>query len=170
VQVGIGEFAWTANGSALAPNRAHMAMWALVSAPLIVGLDVRPAVAPAPELLALITHPVLLRINEAWAGAAGDFVRSGDGPSANYTELWAKPLAAGEAAVAVLGRAEDGPPSSLRFTWAEIPGLPAVGPSGFCVVQDVWAGTNKTVGNGGMEALVDPRDVSLFVIGSCTTG
>ncbi len=77
-------------------ERAHFALWAILAAPLITGNDVR---AMTPETRAILTDPEVIAIDQDPAGKAGERVlRYGD------LDVWARPLADGGLAVALLNR------------------------------------------------------------------
>ena len=83
-------------GMNLDEQRAQMALWAILAAPLIAGNDVR---AIAPEVRAILTDRELIAIDQDPAGHAGERVRRfGD------IDIWARPLADGGTAVALLNR------------------------------------------------------------------
>ncbi|MBD5233281.1 MAG: glycoside hydrolase family 27 protein [Bacteroidales bacterium] len=75
--------------------RTEFAMWCMWSSPLILSLDVRDYIAP--EDLALITNPELIAINQDPMGQSAIFIHERDG-----FQLWAKDLANGDVAVAVV--------------------------------------------------------------------
>lgn len=77
-------------------DAAQMALWAILAAPLIAGNDVRRM---TPETLAVLTDPEVIAIDQDPAGRAGDRVaRFGD------IDIWARPLADGGTAAALLNR------------------------------------------------------------------
>jgi alpha-galactosidase len=77
-------------------QRAQLALWAILAAPLVAGTDVR---AMAPEALAILMDREVIAIDQDPAGWAGDrAARIGD------IDIWARPLAAGGVAVALLNR------------------------------------------------------------------
>ena len=83
-------------GMSLDEQRAQFALWAVLAAPLIAGNDVR---AMTPEVRAILLDPEVIAIDQDSAGQAGDRVaRTGD------IDIWARPLADGGAAVALLNR------------------------------------------------------------------
>lgn len=75
--------------------RTEFAMWCMWSSPLILSLDVRDYIAP--EDLAVITNPELIAINQDPMGQAAEFIGERDG-----FQLWAKDLADGDVALAVV--------------------------------------------------------------------
>ena len=58
-------------------TRAHFGAWAVVSSPLVLGLDVRDA-ALVDSVWDIIANEEALAVNRAWAGAAGRHVPPGD--------------------------------------------------------------------------------------------
>eukprot|EP01046_Picozoa_sp_COSAG06_P017400 COSAG06_NODE_1181_length_10363_cov_10.391563_4_plen_204_part_00 len=76
-------------------SKAHLALYAVTSAPLILGNDPREGFMQQ-RLVELLLNPEMLRVNQLWAGFAGDRVWS----KPVGRECWAKPLP--ELAVAVV--------------------------------------------------------------------
>ncbi len=86
------------NLDTLAENRSHFAMWAMLSAPLIMGTGRARhdaeihAIRPHPRLIAIDRDPLGIA-GFRWIGAPG-------------LEVWAKPLADGAWAIALLNRGD----------------------------------------------------------------
>ena len=76
-------------------SKAHLALYAVTSAPLILGNDPREGFMQQ-RLVDLLLNAEMLRVNQLWAGFAGDRVWS----KPVGKECWAKPLP--ELAVAVV--------------------------------------------------------------------
>ena len=162
LEIGIGEFAWAADGSTLDMNAAHFALWCVTSAPLILGFDLRPEAAPPAALMSLISNKLALRVNDEYAGNAGDFLRSGDNAG---TEIWAKPLLHGAAAAGLVNRAA-GAPARISVDFSELPGLlPANATS--CLVARVWSGQVSRV-DVQFAATVNFRGAEFIVVSNCT--
>ena len=96
---------------------SHIAIWSVCSQPLFLGNDVREGYIQ-PRLLELMLNPDMLRVNQVYAGNAGD--RLWTGPMGQ--EVWGKPLPNRTAAIVVLNQY----------------GLPLVTEPGTCTGQ--WAG------------------------------
>jgi alpha-galactosidase len=91
-------------GMSLEEGRAQVALWAILAAPLIAGNDVRRM---TPEVRAILTDQEVIAIDQDPAGRGGDRVRRfGD------IDIWARPLADGGLAVALLDRGTQ----SVRIT------------------------------------------------------
>jgi len=54
-------------------NRAHFGAWAVTSAPLILGLDIRQSDVMA-QIVDIITNAEVIAVNQAWAGHPGRLV------------------------------------------------------------------------------------------------
>ena len=91
-------------------DRAHFAMWAMLHAPLIAGNDVRTMTEATREIL---TNEEVIAVDQDPLGIQGFPHKK----MANGLEVWFKPLADGEWAMAVLNRADE--PQTLTFNWAE---------------------------------------------------
>jgi hypothetical protein len=90
--VGTGEFDMSHREEA----RSHMALWAMLNAPLIIGFDMRKA---TPELLALLGNTALIALNQDPAG--NQAVLAWDSDTA---QIFVKTLADGSKGVAVFNR------------------------------------------------------------------
>jgi alpha-galactosidase len=76
--------------------RTQLSMWAMLAAPLMVSDDLKTISSPS---LAALKNPEVLAIDQDPAGSQGKLVSSsGEG------QVWAKPLAGGARAVALLNR------------------------------------------------------------------
>jgi alpha-galactosidase len=78
--------------------RTHMALWAILAAPLLAGNDLRTMNAATRELL---TNPEVIAIDQDRKGVQGQRVWE-EGP----LEIWVKPLADGSLAVGLFNRTE----------------------------------------------------------------
>ncbi len=78
--------------------RTHMALWAILAAPLLAGNDLRIMTAETRELL---TNPEVITIDQDSKGAQGHRAWE-EGP----LEIWVKPLADGSQAVGLFNRSE----------------------------------------------------------------
>ena len=92
-------------------SAAHFSLWAVLAAPLILGLDLEHA---EPWALAIVGNAAVVAVNQDALGAPGARVRAnssgvvGDACLAarcTRTEVWAKRLQGGRAAVAFFNRA-----------------------------------------------------------------
>lgn len=108
--------------------RTHMTLWAMSAAPLMMGHDLRET---SPEMLAILTNPRVIAIDQDARGVQGKAVRK-----QGTSEVWTKPLADGGVALALFNRS-DAPvtmPVSLEGT-----GLAKVGK-----VENLWSGESST--------------------------
>ena len=78
--------------------RTHMALWALLAAPLLAGNDLR---SMTPETKDLLTNSEVIAVDQDSKGVQGHRVWE-EGP----LEIWAKPLADGSHAVGLFNRSE----------------------------------------------------------------
>jgi alpha-galactosidase len=130
-------------------ERTHFTMWALMAAPLIAGADLRSLDVEDRDVL---LNERLIRVDQDPRGVAGRVVRD-DGA----TQVWAKPLVDGSAAV-VLYNAGSGP-IDLRATATEA-GLPS---ARSYRVLDLWSG-DLDHGDGTVAATVPAHGVAAYRI------
>lgn len=76
--------------------RSHMALWAMVNAPLMIGFDLRKA---SPDLLAILGNPQVIALNQDPAGNQAVLAYDSED-----VQIFVKTLASGDKAVAVLNR------------------------------------------------------------------
>jgi alpha-galactosidase len=87
--------------------RTHMALWALLAAPLLAGNDLRSMNAETKELL---TNAEVVAVDQDAKGIQGHRVWD-EGP----LEIWVRPLADGSQAVGLFNRGESTLPITLNF-------------------------------------------------------
>lgn len=102
--------------------KVHMALWSLLSAPLLAGNDLRNM---APETLAMLTNSDVIAIDQDSAANPPQRLTP-----KNNTEVWYRSLSDGSRAVALFNRNDHAAPVS--FDWS------AVGLSGKLEARDLW--------------------------------
>lgn len=91
-------------------SRAHFSLWAMLSAPLIAGNDLRTM---TPEIKTILTNREIIALNQDPLGyQARRLKRDGN------VDVWVKKLADGSTAVALLNRGDT--ESEGRITWSEL--------------------------------------------------
>ena len=105
-------------------SRAHFGMWCMLAAPLISGNDLRHMDA---DTIAILTNKEVIAIDQDPLGKEASRVRK-DGDK----EVWARELAGGNRAVALLNRAAT--PQEITVKWEDI-GYPA---HFSAALHDVW--------------------------------
>ncbi|SFK62802.1 glycoside hydrolase family 27 protein [Streptomyces pini] len=133
-------------GLSLTESRSHFALWALMSAPLMAGNDIRTMSA---DVSAILRNPRLLAVNQDSLGAGGRRVRD-DGA----TEVFAKPLSDGSVAVGLLNRG--GSSTTITTTAAQV-GLSG----GPFTLTDLWTGTTSST-SGRISASIPAHGVAVF--------
>jgi len=110
--------------------QAQFTMWAILAAPLMVSANIGEL---PPSMIAMITNRSAIAISQDRLGRQGTPVaRRGD------VQVWSKPLAGGDRAVALLNRGTN--PASITFTGHTI----GLGGHRF-LVHDIWAGRRHRV-------------------------
>jgi len=87
--------------------RTHMALWAILAAPLLAGNDLR---SMSPETKELLMNSEVLAVDQDAKGVQGRRVWQ-EGP----LEIWVKPLADGSQAVGLFNRSESATKMTLDF-------------------------------------------------------
>jgi alpha-galactosidase len=108
----------------------HMSLWAMSAAPLMMGHDLRQTGA---EVLKMLENREVIAIDQDALGVQGKAVRK-DGA----TEVWTKPLAGGDVAVALFNRGEAAAPMQLLAS-----DLPV---GAVTQVRDLWRATDLAAG------------------------
>jgi alpha-galactosidase len=127
--------------------QSQFSMWAMLSAPLMLGSDPRALTAAS---ISMLENPQVIALDQDPLGAQAKLSsQSGSG------QVWVKPLASGALAVALLNRGT----SNLQInTTAVAVGLPRVA---HYYLQNLW--TNQpSMTNSAINALVPPHGVVLY--------
>jgi alpha-galactosidase len=111
--------------------RAQMSMWAIMGAPLVIGSDVRKLSVRSIEML---SNAAVIAIDQDPLGIQGRRVRSRAG-----REVWVKPLAAGDHAVALLNRTSVS--SRIPITPSDL----GVTRGRRYAMTNVWSGATKSL-------------------------
>jgi alpha-galactosidase len=110
-----------------AEAQAQFTLWSVAAAPLIIGSDVR---ALSQQTIDMLTNPDVLAVDQDRLGVQGTLAATqGDG------QVWVKPLANGDRAVALLNR---GPNPQTISTSAAAVGLPQ---ASAYLEHNLWTGT-----------------------------
>lgn len=130
-------------------SRAHLALWAILAAPLMAGNDVR---VMSDEVREILTAAEVVAIDQDPLGRQGRRVRSDDG-----VEVWARPLAGTRRfAVALLQRAGD--PRAIRLGPEDL-GLRRLGRA-----RDAWERADLSLTDGGLVVPVPGHGAALVVV------
>ena len=110
--------------------RTHLGLWALMSAPLISGNDVRGI---SPTILAILTNPEVIAVDQDPLGFQS--IRASDNGVGQ--QVWFKPIAiSGGRAVGLLNRGNAA--ATMEVDWATIGLAP-----GNAIVRDLWANVDR---------------------------
>jgi len=112
-------------GMSLTEYRAHFSMWCLLAAPLMAGNDIRSMTG---DIRNILTNKEVIAVDQDALGREGRRVKSSGG-----LEVWARQLADGSRAVALLNRT--GSEANITALWADI-GYPS---HLMAKVRDLWA-------------------------------
>lgn len=129
-----------------AEYRSHFALWSLMNAPLLAGNDIRSMPEATKKIL---ENKDIVALDQDFAGVQGHKVRD-DGD----TEVWAKPMSDGSAAVVLFNRGLTG--TTMTSSAAEL------GLSGKDFrVRDLWTGAD-TESTGTLRATVPSHGSAVF--------
>jgi alpha-galactosidase len=130
-----------------AQAQSQFSMWAMVAAPLILGSDPR---ALASSTITVLKNAQVIAIDQDSLGAQGYLLsQSGSG------QVWVKPLANGDRAVALFNRGSGTLPIA---TTARAVGLPQ---ARHYTLLNLWTNTTTTT-TGNISANVQPDAVVLY--------
>ncbi|WP_165436245.1 NPCBM/NEW2 domain-containing protein [Amycolatopsis suaedae] len=113
-------------GMSATEYRAHLSLWAVLAAPLLMGNDLRTM---SPETVKILGNREVIAVDQDPLGKPGDRIRTDGG-----REVWARPLAGGDVAVALFNRGAHA--TEIRAAASEVGLPPAVGYR----VRDLWTG------------------------------
>lgn len=156
------------NGMTQAEDRAHFTMWCMLSAPLILGNDVRTM---SDQTLAILTNERVIAVDQDPLGVQGyRFLRDGD------LEVWLKPLQGGQWAFCLLNRGSDEREYTIdwaAFDWTddEVSGLSTDFSTKIYDIENLWA-EGKKAAEGTTEkskkVSVESHDVVLYRLSPVT--
>jgi alpha-galactosidase len=130
--------------------RSHFSLWCILAAPLMAGNDIR---GMSREIAEILTNKEVIAVDQDQQGLQGRRVwRERD------LEVWAKQLADGSRAVALLNRGAD--ESEITVKWTDI-GYPENLPAS---VRDLWVRKNLGKRTGLFSARVVSHDVVMVTI------
>ncbi len=124
--------------------RTHMALWAILAAPLLAGNDIRSMNAETHDML---TNKDVIAVSQDKLGHQGRRVWH-EGP----LEIWARPLADGSHAVALFNRGS----GKIKMT---LP-LSVIGVTGSAKLRDLWEHKDLGSANGTYSAEVPEHGVA----------
>lgn len=126
--------------------RTHFSLWCMLAAPLLIGCDVANMDAATREIL---TNRELIAIDQDKLGQQGyRAARHGQ------TEIWKKPLADGETAVALFNRGTKR--QKVRAHWSDLE------ISGMWLARDLWTHTDLGVLENEFSAEVAPHGCTVL--------
>ena len=140
-------------GMTSAEAQAQFSMWSMVAAPLIIGSDLRTL---SPSTLAMLTNQEVLAVDQDPLGAQSTAI------STTGAQVWVKPLANGDRAVALLNRGST--PLTIG-TDASAVGMPHASRYD---LRDLWQHT--TVESAGRIAASVPPDSAVLYRVSASAG
>ncbi|GIX22230.1 MAG: hypothetical protein KatS3mg121_1013 [Gammaproteobacteria bacterium] len=146
------------NGMSENEDRAHFSMWAMMAAPLIAGNDLRRM---SEATRAILTNRAVIAVDQDPLGIQG-FRHRREGE----LEIWFKPLADDEWAMAVLNRGDR--PQQIRFDWRReavvdpLSGRRARWPARVFELHDLWRGVKIGTTREPLVAEVPGRDVLML--------
>ncbi len=130
--------------------RAHFGLWAMLAAPLIAGNDLSTMTEATRRILN--NREVIAVDQDALGIEARRAVKLAD------TEIWARPLAGGSQAVALLNRGAE--PRSIRLDWSAL-NLPSYVTLD---VRDLWLGKDQPRATGSLTAEVKPHALVMLKV------
>jgi len=128
--------------------RTHMALWAILAAPLLAGNDLRNM---SQETKDMLTNADVLAVDQDPKGVQGHRVWQ-EGP----LEIWTKPLVGGSLAVGLFNRTE----AALKMTVD----FKSIGAPAAAKVRDLWAGKELGTLSGSYSSVVPKHGVVFLKI------
>ncbi len=142
----------------LQENRSHFAMWAMLPAPLIMGTSIEDM---KPEIRAVLSNRGLIAINQDKSGLTA--LRWISTPE---YDVWARALADGDWAIALLNRSNE--PQKISIDWKELPlgddlySMNARLDQTTYALTDVWTGKPAGSTAQPLQRTVEPHDTLVF--------
>lgn len=113
--------------------RTHMALWALLAAPLLAGNDLSTM---SPETIAILTNREVIAIDQDRLGKQADRVWA-----EGSQEIWMRPLADGSKAIGIFNRFDG--PQTIEVDWTKLGFKSAVHARDIWAAQDLGTLTGK---------------------------
>jgi len=139
--IGKGEF----DAAHMVEARSHFSLWAMVNAPLLIGMDLAKA---TPEQLAMLGNPAIIALNQDKAGNQATLAFDSE-----EVQTYVKVLSDGEKAVAIVNRS--GSPVDAQLTAAQLK------LTGTVNLTDLWSGA-KTSFTGETVFKLAPHETLVF--------
>lgn len=147
LEVGLGQF--DANHPVEA--RAHMSLWAIINAPLVLGADLSEA---PPAVLEIVGKRDVIAVNQDPAGNQGVIVSH-----TGNTEVIVKSMAlAGTKALALVNRSDQ--PQQLSVALVRL----NLDPARTASMRDLWTGEERPVNQGVISADLAPHETRLLLV------
>jgi len=147
------------NGMAPDEDRAHFAMWAMLAAPLIAGNDLRTM---SPATRALLANRDVIAVDQDSLGVQGFAYQT----TMDGLEIWFKPLAGGDWAMAVLNRASAPRPVTFDFAREYVSDDLSKRSADFGTVtyhvRDLWTGRDVGTTAKPLATTVGGHDVAIY--------
>jgi alpha-galactosidase len=139
-------------GVPLEESRANFSLWSILASPLFVGADLRSL---SPELRNIFLNQEVIAVDQDPAGIEGDLVAKH-----GAAEIWARPLANHDTAVALFNRG----PAMMKIvvSWTDI----ARNPEQTLNVRDLWKHRDMSGHQGEYAAMVPSHGVVMLRIGT----
>ncbi len=135
--------------------RTHFSLWCLLSAPLMIGCDVRDMNQATKDIL---LNEDAIAINQDSLGRQGYYLGNMI-HAEEIAEVWAKPLADGSVAVGLFNLG-DSNQRRITVAWEAL----GINPQIPCTVYDVWSKETISGIRASYTAYVDSHDVALIRI------
>lgn len=141
-------------------DRSHLALWAMLAAPLIIGADVE--MMPQ-RIAALLTNPRVIGIDQDALGIQGfAWLRT------PHLEVWARPLSADRWAVAIVNRSDE--PRTHAIDWSAQPLSDDLSKRDAKIgkrryrLTDAWTGASASDTGKVLSVTLKPHDTALFIL------
>jgi alpha-galactosidase len=129
--------------------RTHMSLWSMLAAPLLAGNDLSNA---SPDVMQILLNRDVIAIDQDRAGHQACAWKSGD------QEIWVRPLAKGDYAVALFNRATDSAKITAKWSGLGLNGTPKH-------ARDLWSHQNVKLDGPEYSADVPGHGVVMLRVG-----
>lgn len=129
-------------------EEAHMALWCLMSSPLLAGNNLTAA---TPEVIKILTAPGPISVNQDPLALQGQLCVTGTDGASGMWQVWAKPLTGGATGAVLLNRnASAAHAVTIDFKACNVS-------KGATLVTDLWSGEALGTHTGSWSAEVAPH-------------
>jgi len=148
------------NGGTVEWSKAHFGAWCVVSAPLIIGLDITDTKTLS-GIVPFLTNPEAIAVNQQFDGHPGRLAKTIHTTGNLPVQVWVKPQPKGALAVYVVNPVANSTNADVEVSFADL-GLPQSAAT--ATVRDIWSRSDLATATGSVLKASVPAMDSVFYL------